>query len=55
MLFRVRQNFVEKINKCLDENGQQFEHLLNLKKIYRDFYLIFDFIIRLNALYSIKV
>ena len=32
MLFRVRQNFVERINTCINENGQQFEHLINLKK-----------------------
>lgn len=29
--FRIRQNFVEGINKYLNVNGQQSEHLINLK------------------------
>ncbi|KYN27164.1 hypothetical protein ALC57_03507 [Trachymyrmex cornetzi] len=28
MLFRVRQSFVKRINKCLYVNRQQFEHLI---------------------------
>jgi len=28
ILFRIRQNFVRKINKCLDVNEHQFKHLI---------------------------